>query len=268
MSRFDDEVRRRLRSAASEIERLPAEPAADAIRAGRRVRRARVASFASAGIALAAVVATVAVSVPGPAPPRDGSIAAAPSVSPRPRGTARAAVPPAAGPSATPGPSLGPPPAPSADATADPERQAIVAFGCEPLEPEPLPEGANVELTLPKTTVARGEPVSMVLRVRNGGPEALEYSRNTTQTYDFWVSDGERTIWLWSRGHRFFAGPSANEQTISPGQEVTSAEVWDQSVCAEAAVEGPPPPGRYVARALWRTVEGGWWSNPVPFEIT
>lgn len=137
--------------------------------------------------------------------------------------------------------------------------------GCPPPPPRRAPDGITVTLELPKTEALPGEPVTMVLRVRNGGTGTVTWPRATTQAYDFWVRRGDEVVWRWSRGHTF--APAAQTTTVQPGDESHHAEVWDQSSCLPARAAGPQPAGRYVAQALVHTSEGGWWSNPVEFII-
>lgn len=125
----------------------------------------------------------------------------------------------------------------------------------------------SVTLSLAKTTLARGEPVDMTLRVRNNSSQRVRYQHSSGHIYDFWVSSGESTIWLWSSGQGFTQ--ALVEEDFTPGDERVVRERWKQDLCnaEDKTFEGPPPPGRYTVRALWTAYQTAWWSNPVLIEI-
>lgn len=271
MDQNEEWLRERLRRAASELEEAthPGSPVRRAIDRGLRARRVRRLSLAGSGVALAALIVFLAVELlpPRPAgvrivtPAGEGAPAVpadatpAPEETPEPRETTGAAPQPSPSPTTT-GPSPSPPPA---------------VGPCDPLRAIAPPPGIEVTLRLDKTVVLRAEPVPMTIRVRNTGSLPVTHWRPSGQRYDFWVEGPEGAIWLWSAG--MFFTQALVQETFAPGEERTAAETWDQSRCSEGGLlVGPPPPGRYVARALWTHYDdvsgsGGWWSNPVEFEI-
>jgi len=87
---------------------------------------------------------------------------------------------------------------------------------------------------------AAGEPVGLVLEVRNAGsaPRRLEFP--TARTHDFAVSEAHGgEVWRWSRG-RLFA-QVLSEIELAPGESRRFAVAWDQRTAAGAQA----PPGRY-----------------------
>lgn len=227
------------------------------LRVRRRIRLAAAAGIAAVAVAslswqnsgvagrrapaanIAAPPATTTPSAPATPPPRIGTEG---SMWPSPGGTFTG-------------------PSPTGTAGSSPR-----VFGCPPQAPRaPAPHGLVVTLELPKGQALSGEPVTMMLHVRNEGPGSISWPRTTTQSYDFWIRRGDRVVWRWSRGQVF--APAAQTTTVQPGAESRHAEVWDQSSCPEAGASFLQPAGRYVAQALVRTSEGGWWSNPVEFII-
>lgn len=139
--------------------------------------------------------------------------------------------------------------------------------GCPAAPAVEPPSGIEVELTLAATTVSRGESLLMTLHVRNSGLLPAHNSRDT-QEYDVWVESADRTIWRWGFGREFPQPPRATQETFDPGEQQTREVTWDQSTCSPSGMSSRHlPAGRYRARALWATRDGGWWSNPVEFEI-
>lgn len=133
------------------------------------------------------------------------------------------------------------------------------------------PEGISVTLELSKTLLSRDEPTAMTLRVRNSGLTPVTYWRGSKE-YDFWVEGPDGVVWLWGADKIFtdilFRG------TIAPAEERVRTEVFEQKTCTGAdGTRTSLLPGRYAARALWLVHDrdarrtGGWWSNPVAFEI-
>ena len=87
---------------------------------------------------------------------------------------------------------------------------------------------------------AAGEPVGLVLEVRNAGTSPRRLTFPTARTHDFTVSDaGGGEIWRWSHG-RLFA-QMLEEIELAPGEARRFAVAWDQRSAAGA----PAPPGRY-----------------------
>ncbi|MBI4729807.1 MAG: hypothetical protein HY775_09960 [Acidobacteria bacterium] len=271
MDDFERAVRRRLKEAASELEEAPRLPATEAIRRGERARSLR--ARAGVAVALAAVLALalprvlpdagrggraplVLASPPGPAPSSPGGSA---SASPGAPGPATPVPVPAGGTGGYSGSdSLGavavppsPPPAPCPD----------------PAAPANAPDGIRVSVLLERTSIAQGENLRMTVRVRNEGLAPVQNERRTSQEYDVWVEDASgRVVWLWSDGRAF--AQAIQSDVFLPSEQKERAITWGASGCAPGSGSAAAlDPGRYVARALWRSGTGGWRSEAVPFEI-
>ncbi|MCS7173905.1 MAG: BsuPI-related putative proteinase inhibitor [Armatimonadetes bacterium] len=91
-----------------------------------------------------------------------------------------------------------------------------------------------------------GEPVQMVLQVRNRGFRAMTFTFGTSQRYDFRVLrlDGT-TIWQWSHDRMF--AQVVGSLVLQPGSEIRFEETWTQVDNAGQ----PVPPGRYVVEAIF-----------------
>lgn len=145
---------------------------------------------------------------------------------------------------------------------------------CRPAASIPIPGDLEVRLTADETVVARGRDLRLDLTVTNTGSRAVGYE-HSGQRYDFWLEDEDGAIWLWSVD-KAFQEPLIFDE-IAPGETREASESWTGETHAcerDGGSFGPgtsglgrPPPGRYLARALWLTVQGGWWSNPVEIVV-
>lgn len=145
---------------------------------------------------------------------------------------------------------------------------------CRPSASIPIHGDLEVRLTADETVVARGQDLRLDLSVTNTGSRAVGYE-HSGQRYDFWLEDEDGAIWLWSTGKAFQEPLIVDE--IAPGEMREASETWtgETHACERdggsfgpgASGLGRPPPGRYLARALWLTVQGGWWSNPVEIVV-
>lgn len=158
-----------------------------------------------------------------------------------------------------------PTPVPEAKSKEEPHKADCGTWGPDRREP---PEGMEVTLELDGAIFAQGEEVRMTLRAKNTSAEPIENAYSPPRA-DFWVKDGERRIWVLSFGRAY---PAVwNEETFAPGEEKAETVVWEQRLCdpeSRQQRDGPPPPGRYVARGGWaadkdRREPGkhAWWAT-------
>lgn len=282
MDGFDDEIGRRLRGAAGEVERS-ARMAPDTMR--RAIRRHRLGLAARAATSALAVTA-LAFALPLAMPDADDRAALTPADSPGPTATEQpTTTPPPASPNvAVDSPTAPPPASPtSAGATtahaptpaatpaptsAAPERPARPVCGGSVTPEATKPAGITVRVIPSSTSPREGSTIRVTVRVRNEGLVPVRYT-TSGQEYDFWASDARGRVWQWSLG-KAFTQPLL-VKTLQPGEQVEATEEWSLVGCA---AEGERPPrlaaGDYTVRALWVSdAEGGssWWSDPVAVAI-
>lgn len=136
-----------------------------------------------------------------------------------------------------------------------------------------VPSGVEVKLRISAESISPGQSLGMDLNVRNRGITPVKYWRSG-QRWDFWVKGPKGLVWIWSqvfrRGGDFQA--IVREKKLAPGQSRDAARTWRHEDCSGASVSLEP--GTYTARAIWAASpheenagDGGWWSNPVEFEI-
>jgi Intracellular proteinase inhibitor len=130
-------------------------------------------------------------------------------------------------------------------------------------EVESPPPGMAVRLTLPKTTFAPGEPVSMKLTVKNESDHTIEGIDAGYET-DFWVQRDEQTVWLWSL-ERGGTMPFSRRHDFAPGEEETHEAVWKQTVCGDD--QGTIDRGEYRAFGVRQGPSKWWAAEPVSFKI-
>lgn len=110
--------------------------------------------------------------------------------------------------------------------------------------------------------VAGGEPIDLVLEIRNGGatPLALEFA--TARTHDFAVQDPEgREVWRWSHGRLFAQALTSLE--LAAGETRRFAATWDQRDASGHLVGA----GRYRVIATLACVPAPPPAGPVELEI-
>jgi hypothetical protein len=85
-----------------------------------------------------------------------------------------------------------------------------------------------------------GEPVALVLTVRNPGDQPWRLPLSSSQSHDFAIGapDG-RELWRWSAGRRF--AQQLGELALGPGEERLFRATWTPEHV------GSPLPGRYRA---------------------
>lgn len=127
------------------------------------------------------------------------------------------------------------------------------------------PEGVSVRLQLFSTTVPQGYGVNAEVSVRNDGDAPVTWFRLSDQQYDLWAEGPDGLVWIWSQG-REFTGNVVNDR-LEPREDRRVSVPWNQRACPQPDGQRVPP-GRYTMRALWRAGDGGWWSEPVAFDIT
>jgi hypothetical protein len=132
------------------------------------------------------------------------------------------------------------------------------------------PAGFEVELSLDRTTYARGQPVQLILRVGNGSGATFTHEVGYPDAV-FEIVTRDKLVWssTWAQ----FYPAIVFEETFAPGEEKTSAITWTQNVCRTDGrggigdppfFERPAPRGTYTAYASWR---GRWSAEPVTFSI-
>lgn len=92
----------------------------------------------------------------------------------------------------------------------------------------------------PVDRFAGGEPIELVLTVRNAGDDAFRLPLSSAQSHDFAIGamDGGE-LWRWSSGRRF--AQQLGELALAPGEERSFRATW------QPADPAALPPGRYRA---------------------
>lgn len=127
----------------------------------------------------------------------------------------------------------------------------------------------TLEMSLRRVPV--GEPVEFTLRVRNKGMTPYENYTAHSKRYDIWVETSRGHL-IWQRWLYAVWADGFYKETWLPGEEKVIKDTWDQRFCNDPGT-GPPPPGDYVAKALWRTHDSdagenrSWRTDPLPFSI-
>lgn len=113
---------------------------------------------------------------------------------------------------------------------------------------------ARLELTTAdaaaRTTFRVGQPVVLVLRVRNTSEAARSLELPSTQPCDFAVFADGREVWRWSRGRMF--AQMLTELRFEPGEE----KVWRETLDPSAGLSAPLSAGRYRAEGSLRALGG------------
>lgn len=123
-------------------------------------------------------------------------------------------------------------------------------------------DSVEVEFVVPPQ-VRVGDPMALVLRVRNGGAQPLDlYLRGRTPTLDVIVSrpNGD-TVWRRLEGEVIPA--ILGIRTLSPGGQLEVEARWDQRTQAGTAAA----PGDYLAQGFLLTDGAPLDAGPVPFRV-
>jgi hypothetical protein len=276
MSDYDDEeIRRRIRGAADEVEARfgrASEPA-------RRRPALRLAALAVPLSALVVAVILVAVSlVRTPAEPRgslfhEGSPTTSPSTESsepanepdciddpskddRPSMICEVSATPVSSPTRAAGP------VPSGSATAS-EPSTVPGPPCAPAPKAATPQG--IEVTVQSFPDAAGS-IGFTVRMRNTGALPV-HNEHSSQEYDILVAGPDGRVWLWSH-EQAFTQPLISEE-YPPGERRQATETWHVRANCGGAQDGRLAPGSYRAWGLWMTSGGGeaWWSQPLDVEV-
>lgn len=147
-------------------------------------------------------------------------------------------------------------------------------------DPSPMvkaPSGVKVTLTLSKSVLAPGEPLEMRLVVRNELDQAVEYWHGGSP-FDIWIENESGRVWQWTV--TVSAGGAAFRLALVPAllapySDIVKTITWRHETCASPLSSvSRLPAGQYHAQAMWTGTTmsndydgGGWWSDPVAFEI-
>lgn len=156
---------------------------------------------------------------------------------------------------------------------------APVSIDCRPpYTASTPPDGITLELESSHVVLKQGEPLGLTIRVKNSGVVPVDNTQPSGgPPYDFWIEQDGKTVWRWK--YKYLESAVIVRGILAPGEEKRGSVTWDQKVCLPASEprafgNGPPDPGRFVARASWRTTrrDGGryvqyWWTDPVVFTI-
>lgn len=125
----------------------------------------------------------------------------------------------------------------------------------------------DVRLTLAEAETdarvfARGQPVTLVLAVRNTGEVERTLELPSAQTCEFAVSTAKgESLWRWSHGRMF--AQVLTSLRFEPGETKTYRASWDQ----KDAQGRMAPPGDYRAEAWVVGQPPGTVATPVGFTI-
>jgi len=110
----------------------------------------------------------------------------------------------------------------------------------------------NLELTLEVEEQAYwvGQPVRLILAVKNVGAEPKTLRFSSGQRYDFVVALAGREVWRWSKGKLFTQ--ALTSITLAPGETIRFRETWRQEDDLDRKVQ----PGEYTVTAILTTMNG------------
>ncbi len=107
-----------------------------------------------------------------------------------------------------------------------------------------------------------GEPITLVMTIRNRTDSPQSIMLPSSQSYDCSVSTADgREVWRWSKGVMF--AQVITELKLSPGESKSYSQIWDQKADDGTML----PPGRYRAIGLIPVDIQGTTSEPVTFTI-
>lgn len=107
-----------------------------------------------------------------------------------------------------------------------------------------------------------GEPITLVVTLRNRAAAPRTLTLPTSQTHDCIVSAaGHKEVWRHSSGRMF--AQVITDLTLKPGESRTFTAAWSQT----DAKGRPVPPGEYEAVGLVPGGAAGCRSDPVAFTI-
>lgn len=103
---------------------------------------------------------------------------------------------------------------------------AAVLAGATPPAVERSVGALRLQVTVGKDTFARGEPVSIFLRVVNTAASAVALIFPSSQQFDLIVRQRGALIWQWSHDKAFLQ--VIREVSLAPGETLTFSGTWDQ----------------------------------------
>ncbi len=108
-----------------------------------------------------------------------------------------------------------------------------------------------------------GQPIAMVLRVRNGSQAARRLTLPTSQVFDFEVADRSSGARVWHWSHEQMFATVVTEIVFEAGETKEYSATWDQTADSGTTV----PQGEYRAAGFVNTSEPGLRSAAVPLTI-
>lgn len=107
-----------------------------------------------------------------------------------------------------------------------------------------------------------GEPMTLVMTIRNRTDTPRSIMLPSSQSYDCSVSTAEgREVWRWAKGVMF--AQVITELKLAPGETKSYSQVWDQKADDGTMI----PAGRYRAIGLIPVDAPGTHSAPIVFTI-
>ena len=159
-------------------------------------------------------------------------------------------------------------PTASQRATSSPAETPAPVVDCEvgPRDQVDPPTQVSVEIAVQPSRIESGGEVTLQLRVRNNGLTPVEY-QHSSKEFDFLVFDSRgEPVWAW--GHGKVIQLYQAEATLMPQEEVVIEERWSLNRCGDSLDGDPVGPGEYTVQGYF--VAGNdenWWSPSIPLTI-
>jgi hypothetical protein len=116
-------------------------------------------------------------------------------------------------------------------------------------------------VTCDKPVYKTGETMAIALTVLNTGSSLLEITFTSGQKYDFYLYNGAKLIWKWSRDKMFTQALS--NLTLVPNKPLTFVITFNQVLLSGEAIG----PGRYQLKGSLCAQDHEYFSEPLEIEI-
>ncbi|MDR7483581.1 MAG: BsuPI-related putative proteinase inhibitor [Armatimonadota bacterium] len=126
---------------------------------------------------------------------------------------------------------------------------AVVLTSAAPPAAERTVGDLRLQVTVGKDAFARGEPVSIFLRVVNSAASPVAVTFPSSQQFDLIVRQRGALIWQWSHDKAFLQ--VIREVPLAPGETRTFSGTWDQRDLQGRQVD-PGTYDVYVAFLGWQ----------------
>lgn len=139
--------------------------------------------------------------------------------------------------------------------TPDPDREPPVVRLPRDRDDEPdiersprrLARALDLSIEVDEERVARGEPLSIRLVVKNRSNQPVVIPFRSGQRFDVEILQEEKVLWNWANGRNFTQALTSS--TLEPGEEAVFVARWKMETNRGRRI----PPGRYLVRGILTT---------------